>query len=200
MIAVIDYDAGNIRSIQNALCRIDEQAFLTSDPEAAEKADIALLPGVGSFGVAVQKLEKSGLAQALKARFAADKPTLGICLGMQLMFEESEESPNASGLGFFRGKAEKIRGAGLKVPHVGWTDISAKQDVFRPFDNEFFYFVHSYAVLNTAADVVAAEADYGGKFVCAVKKGRTAACQFHPEKSGENGLRLLKTLIEAVKE
>lgn len=197
MIAIIDYDAGNIRSALNALTRIGKEAFLTSDPFLTENADFVVLPGVGSFGQAADELSKRGLDRALKARFYNNRPILGICLGLQLMFEYSEESPNKKGLGFFKGGVKKLESGGLEIPHIGWTDIRAEDEVFRPFDGEFFYFVHSYAACPEDRSIVAAQSDYGKPFVCAVRSGRTAACQFHPEKSGEKGLKLLKALIES---
>lgn len=199
MIAVIDYDAGNIHSVMNALAALNRQAFLTADPDEVKRAEFVLLPGVGSFGQAADSLKESGMDEALKTRFKADRPTLGICLGLQLMFEFSEESPNAEGLGLFKGGVKKLDCEGLKVPHIGWSTLERTSGCFKPFENEFFYFVHSFAVCPEDGEVSAAYACYGKPFTAAVQRGAFAACQFHPEKSGAVGLRLLDNLTKGAK-
>lgn len=195
MIAVIDYDAGNICSVMNALNALGRKAVLTSCPKDVECADFALLPGVGSFGVAMRSLKERGLCDALKRRFAENAPTLGICLGLQLMFETSEESAGAEGLGFFKGGVSKLRCEGKKIPHIGWTTLSGCKGAFSDFENDFVYFVHSYAVRPCDESIIAARANYGEDFVAAVKSGNFTACQFHPEKSSVRGLKLLDALI-----
>lgn len=196
MISVVDYDAGNILSVMNALSFLGRDARLTSDPRAVESADFVLLPGVGAFGAAMRSLKKSGLDKALIARFEADKPTLGICLGLQLLFEKSSESDAESGLGLIKGEVVRLPEIGQAVPHIGWSTIEHCKSAFKAFENDCFYFVHGYAAVNVDPRFVAAYCRYGVDFAAAVKKGRTTACQFHPEKSGQKGLKLLDALLK----
>lgn len=194
MIAVIDYDAGNISSVMNALKTLGFDAVLTGEPSKVRDAVFAVLPGVGSFGAAMRSLEKKNLRQAIARRLENDLPTLGICLGMQLLFKSSEES-DGEGFGFFDGEVKKLDSVGLPLPHIGWTTVNGCDGVFAPFENEYFYFVHGYAAVSADGADGCAFADYGSKFLAAVTRGNISATQFHPEKSGEAGLKLLKTLI-----
>lgn len=196
MIAVIDYDAGNIRSVTNALHALNKPCFLTGDADALVKADVALLPGVGSFGVAMASLRARHLDEALLERFCRGKPTVGICLGLQLLFESSDESPDVRGLGIFKGGVTRLACGDLKIPHIGWTTLENCRGTFAAFENKYFYFVHSYAVRPKNEGIGAARAQYGEPFTAAVENGSFAACQFHPEKSGETGLALLKALLD----
>lgn len=198
MIAVIDYGAGNLKSVKNALDRIGAESMVTSDADAILSASHVILPGVGAFGDAMHALESSGLVPAVK-QAAETKPFLGICLGMQLLFESSEESPGVRGLGLLKGKICRIPSApGLKVPHIGWNSIHLCQTdgVFAATKEEsYFYFVHSYYLTGADEDVVAATTQYGVQIECAVQCGQLAATQFHPEKSSAAGLALLKNFV-----
>ena len=198
MIAVIDYGAGNLQSVKNALDRIGAESVVTSDADVIASASHVILPGVGAFGDAMHALEASGLVPAVK-QAAESKPFLGICLGMQLLFESSEESPGVRGLGLLKGQICRIpSGYGLKVPHIGWNSIRLHQNggVFAGTkDDSYFYFVHSYYLCGAAPDVVAATTHYGVEIECAVQCGRLAATQFHPEKSSAPGLAVLKNFV-----
>ena len=196
MIEVVDYDAGNILSVMNALKKSGRSATLTSDPREIERASFVILPGVGEFGAAMRSLRKNGLDLALRERMERGGRTMGICLGLQLLFEESEESESECGLAFINGKVRKLRAGGLKVPHIGWTTVKSAAGVLAPFDGEFFYFVHSFAAEATDKSAVVATAEYGETFTAAVKKNNTFAVQFHPEKSGEKGLKLLDAVLK----
>ena len=196
MIAVIDYDAGNIRSVEHALAALKLPAVVTRDPAVIRKADKVILPGVGAFGDAMDKLNNYGLTDVIREAVAAGKPFLGICLGLQLMFDESEETPGVKGLSLLPGKIVRIpEGGGRKIPHIGWNDLSFPKKG-RLFDGipegSYVYFVHSYYLEAQNESDVAATTEYGAHIHAAVEHGNIFACQFHPEKSGDVGLRILK--------
>ena len=202
MIAIIDYGAGNIQSVSKALARIGCDCFVTRDKDEILKADSAVLPGVGSFGDTVDSLNKYGIKDAIREYIASGKPFLGICLGMQLLFPASEESPGAAGLGIYDGSISRIpNGEGLKIPHMGWNslEINPKSRLFKGIEkNPYVYFVHSYFLHASDRELVAATAEYGVTIDAAVERGNVFATQFHPEKSGETGLRILRNFAEIV--
>ena len=200
MIAIIDYGAGNLQSVKKALDYLGCESVITSDKSVIESATHIILPGVGSFGDAMASIRSRGLEEVIKNAASGDKRFLGICLGLQLLFEESEESPGVKGLGIFKGSIVKIpENLGLKVPHMGWNsvDIKQKNGIFADIKNDsYFYFVHSYYLKDADSNIVAGTAEYGVDIQCAVQKGKVCATQFHPEKSGEIGLKLLKNFVE----
>lgn len=201
MVAIIDYGAGNLQSVKKALDFLGYESEITMDREKILSASHVILPGVGSFGDAMASIRERGLEDIIKQAASGEKHFLGICLGLQLMFEKSDETPGVEGLGIFKGDIVKIPSEnGLKVPHIGWNSINLKQTdgIFNGIkDGSYFYFVHSYYLKNAEPDVVAATAQYGVEIECAIQKGRVCATQFHPEKSSETGLRLLKNFMEA---
>ncbi len=196
MIAIIDYGAGNILSVQKALDHIGCENVVTSDANIIAAADGAVLPGVGSFGDAMDHLAASGLVAAVKEFAASGKPFLGICLGLQVLFDASEESPDASGLSLMSGKVKRFPSdMGLKIPHIGWNSIEYDRNcpLFKGLnDNPYVYFVHSYYLEAEEENVVSAVAEYGIRFHAAVWKDNVFATQFHPEKSGSVGLQILR--------
>ncbi len=198
MVAIIDYGAGNLQSVKKALDYIGAESVITSDAKIIESSSHVILPGVGSFEDAVNSINSSGLREVI-IKSAKEKHFLGICLGLQLLFERSEESPNAEGLGILKGEVVKIPSdKGLKVPHIGWNSIDVLNDegIFKDIpQSSYFYFVHSYYIKCYDKDVVSAMTQYGVPIECAVKKGNLSAVQFHPEKSGEVGLQLLKNFV-----
>jgi len=194
LIAVIDYDVGNVKSVLFALKRIGQEAALTSDPARIEAASGVILPGVGAFSAAMEKLRASGLDAVVKELAAADRPILGICLGLQLFFTESEEHGVRRGLDILRGHVRRFA-PGVKVPHMGWNEVKQKSDspLFEGIeDGSFFYFAHSYYVQPEEEAVVVGTTDYGGDFTSAAGSGRIFGVQFHPEKSGRSGLAMLE--------
>ena len=195
MIAIIDYDAGNLKSVEKALLFLGEEAKITSDPKEILAADKIILPGVGAFGDAMEKLNSRGLSDVIRVAVQKKIPLLGICLGLQLLFEGSEESPGVSGLSVLKGQIKRIPDKeGFKVPHIGWNSLSINPEskLFRGIaEDSYVYFVHSY-YLKAEEPIVAATTDYVVDIHAAVEKEHVFACQFHPEKSGEIGLRLLK--------
>lgn len=198
MIAIIDYGAGNLQSVKKALDYIGAESKITMDKNEINAASHIILPGVGSFGDAMASIRKRNLEQTIKENANGKKPFLGICLGLQLLFSSSEESLGVEGLGIFDGEIVRIPDTnGLKVPHIGWNSVEINQNtgIFSGIDNEsYFYFVHSYYLKN-ADDVVAGTTHYGVDVQCAVQKGLVCATQFHPEKSGEAGLKLLSNFV-----
>ncbi|MBQ1349359.1 MAG: imidazole glycerol phosphate synthase subunit HisH [Ruminococcus sp.] len=202
MIAIIDYGAGNIQSVAKALTHIGCDCLVTRNKDEILKADGAVLPGVGSFGDTVDSLNKYGIKDAIKEYIASGKPFLGICLGMQLLFPASGESPEAEGLGIYEGSITRIpNGEGLKIPHMGWNslDINPESRLFKGIGkNPYVYFVHSYFLHAADRELVAATTEYGVTIDAAVERGNVFATQFHPEKSGETGLRILRNFAEIV--
>lgn len=200
MIAIIDYGAGNIQSVSKALRHIGAECFITRDRDEILGADAALLPGVGSFGDTVDSLDKFGIRDTVREIIDAGKPFMGICLGMQLLFPESEESPGARGFGIFDGSITRIPpGEGLKIPHMGWNSITINPEsrLLRGIgENPYVYFVHSYYLTAEERSIVAAQTEYGVKIDAAVEKGNVFATQFHPEKSGDVGLMILKNFVK----
>lgn len=199
MIAIIDYDAGNIKSVEKALQYLGEETCVTRDPEEILAAEKVILPGVGAFGDAMQKLHQYGLVEVIKKVVNRRKPLLGICLGLQLLFESSEESLGVEGLGILKGKIVRFpEDAGVKIPHVGWNSLqypnSGKLFVNVP-ENAFVYFVHSYYLKAEDPQIVTASAWYGTPIHASVEKDQVFACQFHPEKSSETGLQILKNFV-----
>lgn len=195
MIAIIDYGAGNLMSVKNALDFIGAENRITDNAEEILAADKVILPGVGAFGSAMECLNKSGLSDAVKEIAKKNTPLLGICLGLQLMFEESEESPDVKGLGLFKGKIVKIPDTGLKIPHMGWNSITLTKGskiLNNIGDNPFVYFVHSYYLKAEDKSIVSAYAEYGEPLDIAVESSNIFAVQFHPEKSGSAGLNILE--------
>ncbi len=197
-IALVDYNRGNIRSVAKALEHVGASVFVSQDPEAIAKADGLVVPGQGAFGDCVQNLKNLGLWEPIRAHIKAKKPFLGICIGLQILFEESEESPGVAGLGIFSGSVKRFRlkRPDLKIPHMGWNTLSLAEDRHPLWHGlpaqPAVYFVHSYYVDPTDAGVIAARATYESPFCAAVIKDSLAAVQFHPEKSGEVGLQFLK--------
>lgn len=204
MIAIIDYGAGNIQSVYKALKFIGADCKVTSDKDEILNADGAILPGVGSFGDAMETMTKRGIKDTIIEYTKSGKPFLGICLGLQLLFPESEETPGVKGLDIFKGTITKIpnQNRTLKIPHMGWNNISIKQKngIFKDIEGEpYVYFVHSFYLKAQDKDIVAATTQYGVEIDAAVQKGNVIATQFHPEKSGEVGLKMLKNFVEMVK-
>lgn len=200
MTAIIDYDAGNIRSVEKALAAIGEEAVVTRDAEELLKAERVILPGVGSFGDAMRKLEEFQLTEVIREIVRKGTPFLGICLGLQLLFEESEESPGVKGLGILPGKILRIPDKeGLKVPHMGWNSLDFPREgkLFAGIkEGSYVYFVHSYYLKAAKEDIVTATADYGVKVHASVEAGNVFACQFHPEKSSDVGLAILHNFVQ----
>lgn len=198
MIAIIDYGAGNLQSVKKALDYLGEPNLITAKSSEIEAADALVLPGVGSFGDAMQSLSDSGLLETVRAAALSDTPFLGICLGLQLLFPESEESKGVKGLGVLPGKIIKFPGdMGLKIPQIGWNSINIREGckLFAGVpQNAYVYFVHSYYLQAADPEVVAAKAEYGVTFHASVadEAHRLYATQFHPEKSGAVGLRILR--------
>jgi len=195
LIAIIDYGMGNLASVTNAFLKLGHAAYTTSDPEKVVNADRVVLPGVGAFADAVRNLHNRGLDKAVHEVIRRNKPLLGICLGLQLLFSESEENGIHNGLDIFRGRVVKFQlPSGFKVPHMGWNEVRQVPGM-RLFQNipygSYFYFVHSYYVVVEDSSSVAARSDYGLDFACAMESGNLFATQFHPEKSSELGLKVL---------
>lgn len=199
MVAIIDYGAGNLQSVKKALDFIGAKSIITADENEINAASHIILPGVGSFGDAMHSIREKGLENVIKKSADGSKHFLGICLGLQLLFESSEESPGIDGLGIFKGKIVTIpKDNGLKVPHIGWNSVSLKQTdgIFENLrDNSYFYFVHSYYLKDADEKVVAGTTEYGVPIQCAVQQGRVSATQFHPEKSSEAGLTILRNFV-----
>ena len=202
MIAIIDYGAGNIQSVSKALRHIGCDCFVTRDRDAVLKADGAVLPGVGSFGDTVDTLDRFGIRGTAVDFIRSGKPFFGICLGLQLLFPASEESPGARGLGVFDGSITRIPGGeGLKIPHMGWNSLDIKKHdrLFKGSEGEpYVYFVHSYYLTAADPSIVAAQTRYGVTIDAAVEQGNVFATQFHPEKSGDVGLQILRNFAEIV--
>ena len=197
MIGVIDYGAGNLGSVMNALKRLSVPARFAAGPEelsvSSSPFDKIIFPGDGHFATAMASLNKSGYTQAIKEWIQADKPFLGICIGLQLLFESSEEAPNVQGLSVISGAVRRF--PGRKIPQIGWNQTNAQPHsiMFKGIpDNSFFYYIHSYYADPADDSVSAAHTDYYVRYCCAVERGALAAVQFHPEKSGAAGLALLR--------
>ena len=204
MIAIIDYGVGNLFSLTCSLAAIGARAEVTSDPEDLRRAERILLPGVGAFGDAAAKLRASGLAGPLLEEAKRGKPLLGVCLGMQLLFERGFEYGEHQGLGLIPGDVRPISGvipAGLKIPHIGWNALRLKEGgggklFARTKEGDHVYFVHSYAAF-CPEEFVTATTEYGAELTAAAARGRVLGCQFHPEKSGPVGLDILRAFCEA---
>jgi imidazole glycerol-phosphate synthase subunit HisH len=197
---IIDYGSGNLRSVQKAFEHVGVRADVGSDPERVRSAAGLVLPGVGAFGPAMEQLRRLGLADAIKARVEAGVPFLGVCLGLQLLFEESEESPGVAGLGLLRGNV-RLLPSGVKVPHIGWNQVEVMKEASLlegiP-DCSAFYFVHSYIVVPTRPADVLTVTDYGVTFTSGVEFENVTAFQFHPEKSSTLGLRVYQNFAKRV--
>ncbi len=198
MIAILDYGIGNLASVQKAFAKVGAKAKVTSSPAEITAAEKVVLPGVGAFGKAVEHLTDHGLEEPVRKAIAERKPFLGICLGMQLLFESSEEAPGVKGLGLFKGNVKRFEGVS-KVPQIGWNEVrqARPSPLFASIpDSAFFYFVHSYFVTPQDSATVLGFADYGGEYAAAVGKDNVWGVQFHPEKSQAWGLALLKNFAE----
>lgn len=200
MIAMIDYDAGNIKSVEKALQKLGQDVVITRDAKTILHADKVILPGVGAFGDAMANLKKYGLDQVIYQVVEQNIPFLGICLGLQLLFEKSDESKGVAGLGILEGEICKIPDQeGLKIPHMGWNSLHL-QNGGRLFhnieENAYVYFVHSYYLKAKDEEIVKATTDYSTHIHASVEKGNVFACQFHPEKSSDVGLQILKNFVE----
>ena len=199
MVAIIDYGAGNIKSVENAVRYLGHEAVLTRDREVILSADHVILPGVGAFGDAMARLRKYGMDDVLREVVRRQTPLLGICLGLQLLFESSEESPGAEGLCILKGKILRIPdGDGRKVPQIGWNDLTFPNPgrLFEGLsEGVYVYFVHSYYLRAEDPSIVTATTDYGVRIDAAVEKGNVFACQFHPEKSEAVGMKILGNFL-----
>lgn len=199
MVAIIDYDAGNLKSVQKAFQRLGEEAEITRDFHTILRADRIVLPGVGSFGTAMEQLRRYELDKVIYEAIEQKRPFLGICLGLQLLFEGSDECSGVEGLGILQGRILKIpRAEGLKIPHVGWNSLTLHHNgrLFNEIpDGSYVYFVHSYYLKAKEEQIVTASAQYGVTIHAAVEWQNVSACQFHPEKSSTVGLRILKNFM-----
>jgi glutamine amidotransferase len=199
MNVILDYKVGNLDSIQRGLARASIETEITSDPATIEEADLLILPGVGAFGDAIADLRDTGLVPLIERHVQQGKPLIGVCLGMQLLFEESTEFGRHKGLGFLPGTVELLE-VDRKIPHMGWNALRIRQNdpvVSRIQNGDYVYFVHSYYA-KTTPDVIVATTDYDVEIPAIVRKDNVIGMQFHPEKSGEVGLRLLETLQELI--
>lgn len=193
---IVDYGMGNLASVSKALEKAGSESFVSDDPADLKKVSLLVLPGVGNFASGMSNLAGRGLDELVMSWSSSGKPLLGICLGMQMLFEESEEGP-ARGLGILPGRVEKLNG-GYKVPHMGWNTIAASGgSLFEEFDGRSFYFVHSYVCV-PAAEAPQATTDYGRNFVSAIQLDNVAGVQFHPEKSSLDGIALLRRVVEVL--
>lgn len=204
MIGIIDYDAGNIRSVEKALSYLGEKTVVSRNPETLKNADKVILPGVGSFGQAMENLHRYELVPVIQDMIKEGKPFLGICLGLQILFESSEESPGVEGLGILKGKILKIPPSpGLKIPHMGWNSLQLQNNgrLYRNIPQDtYVYFVHSYYLQAREPEIVKAVTEYSTEIHASVEKDNVFACQFHPEKSGKYGLEILKNFAELDRE
>ena len=202
MIAIIDYDAGNIKSVEKALMALGQDVVVTRDKQTILGADGVILPGVGAFGDAMQKLHDYNLVKTIYEVVEKKTPFLGICLGLQLMFESSEETPGVEGLGLLKGKIVRIpEGDGLKIPHIGWNNLAypSQGRLYKDIpENSYVYFVHSYYLQADEPEIVRATCDYGVTIQASVEKDNVFACQFHPEKSSAVGMKILENFIKVV--
>ena len=194
MITIIDYKSGNLKSISNGFKKIGEEFQITDDVEIISNADHLVLPGVGAFGSAMENLEP--FRDVIYEHVNDDKPFLGICLGQQVLMGQSEESPNVEGLNLFKGHCEFLP-EGVKIPHMGWNrlDVVKKSPILEGVDKEYFYFVHSYHVIPDDDDIIAGTCDYGIDVIASLSQNNLFSTQFHPEKSGKAGLKILKNFV-----
>ena len=200
MIAIIDYDAGNIKSVEKALLLLGQEVVITGGREEILKADKVILPGVGAFGDAMANLRKTGLDQVIREVTGRGKPFLGICLGLQLLFERSGEAPGVEGLGILKGEILRIPDSeGLKIPHMGWNSLHLENDgrLFRGIsEGAYVYFAHSYYLKAADESIVKASTEYSTHIHASVEKDNVFACQFHPEKSSDVGIQILRNFVE----
>lgn len=199
MVAVIDYDAGNIKSVEKAMVALGENVAVTREREEILAADHVILPGVGAFGDAMEKLHKYRLVEVIQETVDRGTPFLGICLGLQLLFESSEESTGVNGLGILRGNIVRLpENQGLKIPHIGWNSLRFPNNgrLFEGVpEQSFVYFVHSYYLQAAESEIVTATAEYAATIHASVEKGNVFACQFHPEKSSDVGMKILRNFL-----
>lgn len=199
MVAIIDYDAGNIKSVEKALLYLGEEAVITRDRDAILRAERVILPGVGAFGDAMDKLRTYGLDKVIQEVVGQNTPFLGICLGLQLLFESSEESEGVEGLGILKGKVVRLpEESDLKIPHIGWNSLKYPNSgrLFTGIaEDSYVYFVHSYYLQAKDPSIVTATTEYGTLIHASVEQGNVFACQFHPEKSSEVGMQILKNFL-----
>ena len=200
MTAIIDYDAGNIKSVEKALLYLGEDVVVTDDPETILSADHVILPGVGAFGDAMRNIRAHGLEEVIRQVVEKGTPFMGICLGLQVLFEDSDENPGVPGLGILKGHIRRIPDAeGLKIPHIGWNSLSLSGNgrLFGGLPAEpYVYFVHSYYLEADDPSIVKASTEYGTLIHASVEQGNVFACQFHPEKSSEAGLAILRNFLQ----
>jgi imidazole glycerol-phosphate synthase subunit HisH len=196
-VAVVDYDAGNTLSVTRALEKVGARVDLTRDPERVLAADAVVLPGVGAFGDCMRKLRERGMDEACRESFVVGKPLLGVCVALQVVFEGSEESPGVEGLGLMPGRVVRFGDDGLKVPHIGWNELSLVRghSVLDGLDGEAFYFVHSYYPEPEEVEDLIGETEYGGRFCSVAGRENLVAVQFHPEKSSGAGLRMYENFL-----
>ena len=203
MIAIVDYGVGNLYSVEKAFAKFSDDVILTQSADVIDKADKVVLPGVGAFGDCMKNFKASGLMDAVMRAVKNNKPVMGICVGLQIMFEGSEESSDVKGLGIFKGMVRKINAPGLKIPHMGWNSLTINENThvdINLFKNirksPYVYFVHSYHAMPEDKSIILATSVYGEEITAAVGKNNVIATQFHPEKSGDIGLSIIKNFVE----
>lgn len=196
-VVIVDYGLGNLHSVNKAVVMVGGKPLITGDPEAIRSAGKVILPGVGAFGDCMANLSRSGVIPALQEFLASGRPFLGICLGMQVLFETSEEGPGVAGLGIFPGKVVYIP-TSLKVPHMGWNRLKLQKasPLLQEAENQYVYFTHSYCCLPENKNLISAISDYGMELVASIEQGNVFGMQYHPEKSGEVGLGMLRRFVE----